>query len=353
MRLALDAMGGDQAPAVVLDAVRLAVKRWPHLKIKLVGIEDQVPDPGLPQVERVACGSVITMSDAPLAALRQKRDSSISVALDLHRQGLVDAVVSAGSTGAQVAASMKHLGRIDNLRRPAIISVLPTIGGPLVLLDVGGSTDAGPAELFQYAWMGHCYAMTVLGISSPKVGLLSIGEEPGKGNKVTVETFDLLTRSGLNFIGNLEGRDILGGAADVLVCDGFTGNIVLKFAESILPTLKTRLGSHIRGHHLRLLGALLLRPAIRALKQEFNYEEYGGAPLIGVNGTSIICHGSSTPAALVSAIGVALRMVEGDLNARIRADLARTVASLTQDGTGDPRPGDTTGEMPPSRTDTP
>jgi glycerol-3-phosphate acyltransferase PlsX len=331
MRLALDAMGGDQAPTVVLDAVRLAVKRWPHLQIKLVGIEDQVPDLGLPQVERVACGSVITMADAPLAALRQKRDSSIAVALDLHRRGEVDGVVSAGSTGAQVAASMKHLGRIDNLRRPAIISVLPTVGGPLVLLDVGGSADAGPSELLQFAWMGHCYANTVLGISHPKTALLSIGEEPGKGNKVVVEAHRMLEQSGLNFIGNLEGRDILAGKADVLVCDGFTGNIVLKFAESILPTLKSRLGAHIRGRGLRLLGALLLRPAIRELKQEFNYEEYGGAPLIGVNGTSIICHGSSSAAALVSAIGVAMRMVEGDLNARIRTDLQRTVAALAMD----------------------
>lgn len=331
MRLALDAMGGDDAPAVVLEAVRLAVARWPELRIKLVGITDQIPDLGLEQVEIVSCGSVITMADSPVAALRQKRDSSISVALDLHRRGEVDAVVSAGSTGAQVAASLKHLGRIDNLRRPAIISVLPTVGGPLVLLDVGGSSDAGAADLLQYAWMGHCYASTVLGIPSPKVGLLSIGEEPGKGNKVVVEAHQLLQASGIRFIGNLEGRDILAGKADVLVCDGFTGNIVLKFAESILPILKNRLGARIKGRTLRLAGALLLRPAIRELKQEFNYEEYGGAPLIGVNGTSIICHGSSSAAALVSAIGVARRMVEGDLNTRIRAELVRTVAAIAQD----------------------
>ncbi|MCA9782396.1 MAG: phosphate acyltransferase PlsX [Calditrichaeota bacterium] len=341
MRLALDAMGGDHAPGVVLEAVRLAVVRWPELSIKLVGLPDQLPDLNLPQVERVACGSVITMDDSPLAALRQKRDSSIAVALDLHRQGVVDAVVSAGSTGAQVAASMKHLGRIDNLRRPAIISVLPTSGGPLVLLDVGASSDAGAADLLQYAWMGHCYANTVHGIKQPKVGLLSIGEEPGKGNRVVVEAHALLRSSGLNFIGNLEGRDILAGKADVLVCDGFTGNVVLKFAESILPLLKSRLGGHIRGHWLRLAGALLLRPAIHELKQEFNYEEYGGAPLVGVNGTSIICHGSSSAAALVSAIGVARSMVDGDLNARIRAELERTVAALAADTARNGTPGDT------------
>ncbi len=321
MRIAVDGMGGDHAPGVVLQAVQAAAARWSDLDFLLVGMPKALPrNPG-PRVKVVTCGSVILMADPPLAALRQKRDSSISIALDLHQRGEADAVLSAGSTGAQVAASLKHLGRLPGVRRPAIISVLPSLGRPLVLLDVGASSDATAAELLQYARMGHIFSQAVLGVESPGIALLSIGEEPGKGNRAVVEAHKSLLDSDLRFLGNLEGRDVLAGKADVLVCDGFTGNITLKFAESILPVLKSRLVDHIQGRPLRLFGAALLKPAIRELRQEFNYEEYGGAPLIGVQGNSVICHGSSSARAIESAIGVTRLMLLNKVNDRITRSL--------------------------------
>ena len=261
------------------------------------------------------------MDESPITALRKKKNTSIAVALSLHRQGRVDAVVSAGNTGAVMASSVWTLKRLEGVDRPAIASFFPTEKEPIIVLDVGANADCKPLNLYQFAVMGSIYARSILGRRNPRVGLLSIGEESSKGNELTLEAHRLLGRSSLNFIGNLEGKDILTGDVDVVVCDGFVGNVILKFTESIERILTTHFNKHLRSNLRSKLGALLLKPVFENFRKDFDYAEYGGAPLLGIDGVSIICHGKSSPKAISNAILVARRMVREGINEMIKQRL--------------------------------
>lgn len=319
MRIAVDAMGGDFAPQEIIKGALDFLQLRPETELIFVGQEAEIRKhlaDGLnsKQFSIVHCREVITMDDHPAAAYRKKKDASITVATRLVRDGKADAIVSAGSTGAQMVAALFGLGRIKGVDRPGIGTVLPTLKGPKLLLDAGANTDCKPENLLQFAQMGRVYAEQILGLKNPKVGLLSNGTEPSKGNDLVIKSHELLknTAGGLNFIGNIEGRDVLSGTCDVLVCDGFTGNIVLKVLEGTAGAIFSLLKEEINESTRSKLGALLMKPALKKMKGRMDYAEYGGAPLLGVQGVSIICHGSSKAPAIKNAIRVALECVEND-----------------------------------------
>ena len=322
-RVALDAMGGDQAPAVPVAGALAALDVSEDVELVLVGDEPLIRSHckgGRVPADRlrvVHAPDVIGMHEAPLAALRRKPRSSIQMGLELQAAGEVDAFVSAGHTGAVMAAALTTLGRIEGIARPAIAAVFPTQELPCIVLDVGANVDPRPRQIVEFAIMGHVYAREVLGRERPRVGLLSIGEEPSKGNELTVEAHERLRRSPLQFIGNVEGRDVLRGAVDVVVTDGFTGNVVLKFGESFVDFLADALREEVRARPLGWLGSLLMRPALRSLRRRIDYAEYGGAPLLGVDGVVIIAHGASVPKAFRNAIGVAVRAADRQVHRRI------------------------------------
>lgn len=317
-------MGGDAAPRTPVRGALSALRELGgDLEIVLVGDEARLR----PLVDRARgptgglvihhAPEAVGMDESPTAALRRKHGSSIRVGLELHRAGEVDAFVSAGNTGAVMAMALTVLGRITSISRPAIVTIFPTRHEPCLVLDVGANVDSKPHHLLQFAWMGHVYAADVLGRERPRVALLSIGEEPGKGNELTRAAHPLLAASGLRFIGNVEGRDVLKGVADVVVCDGFVGNVMLKFGESLVDFLAAAIREETeRGWRTRV-GALLMRPAFRALRRRIDYAEYGGAPLLGVDGIVIVGHGGSNVKAFRNAIGVARRAVERGLAGHI------------------------------------
>ncbi|MEA3246374.1 MAG: phosphate acyltransferase PlsX [Gemmatimonadota bacterium] len=322
-RIALDAMGGDHAPAATVAGALLALADLPAgSRLQLVG-KDEVIRAELERqghasalhggcLEIVGASQVIEMSDKPSAAVKGKRDSSMVVGLRLQAEGASDAFVSAGNTGAQMAASMLVLRLHEGLTRPAITTLLPTDRGvPLVMLDSGANVDCSPQELLQFARLGAVYAEDILGRQRPAIGLLSVGEEPEKGSLAVKEAHHLIAKSGLNFVGNVEGRDLPHGRCghsdiDVVVCDGFTGNVVLKFYEAVAPMI---FGLLMRN------GAP--RSAVDAVMHAFDYAQYGGAPLLGVKGVSIICHGKSSAEAIKNAIKVASLAVEHGMTAHI------------------------------------
>lgn len=334
MRIALDAMGGDEAPAKIVEgAFEAARERRGSLEVVLVGkrdvLETYTAGKGLsaPNVSIVDAPETIGMSESPSTAIRRKRDASIPVAMRLHRAGEVQAVVGAGNTGAMVASSLLQLGRLPRIERPAIAIYVPTReNGGTVLLDGGANADCDPRNLLQFAFMGSVYAETQLGKTAPRIGLLSIGEERSKGNELTRAAYELLERSGLNFVGNVEGRDVFAGKVDVVVTDGFVGNVVLKFTESIIYYITSLIGDEVRRHALARVGAGLMRPVFRAVRRTLDYAEYGGAPLLGVNGVVIICHGKSSSLAMKNAVLAAERFVAGGINDRIRHKAEETEA---------------------------
>ena len=335
-RIALDAMGGDHAPAATIAGALLALDELPATTtIQLVGQDEVVRaelarQGGMParheaRVEIVHATQVIEMSDKPSAAVRGKRDSSMVVGLRLQAEGKSDGFVSVGNTGAQMAASTVVLRLHEGLTRPAIGTLLPTDRGvPLVMLDSGANVDCSPQELLQFGRLGAVYAEDILGRPKPGIGLLSVGEEAEKGSLSVKEAHALLAASGLNFVGNVEGRDLphgtsAHGALDVVVCDGFTGNVVLKFYEAVAPMIFTLLLRH---------GAA--QSAVDAVAHLFDYAQYGGAPLLGVRGVSIICHGKSSPVAIKNAIGVAALAVEHKMSDHIGRSLRVTPMEATQ-----------------------
>jgi glycerol-3-phosphate acyltransferase PlsX len=328
MRIAVDAMGGDYAPGEIIKGALQSAGQNPGVEIILVGqperIKEFLPSGDCPKnVRIVAASEVVEMDEHPAQAIRKKKDSSIVVATRLVKEGEADAVVSAGSTGAQMAAALLGLGRIKGIDRPAIVTVLPTLKGGKLLLDVGANPDAKPENLVQYAMMGSIYAERILGIKNPKVGLLNIGGEEGKGNELTQATYPLLKGAPLNFIGNVEGRDIPYGRADVVVCEGFVGNVVLKTTEGLAGALFQLIKEKITATPVRKLGALAVKPGLKEINKMLDYAEYGGAPLLGVSGISIICHGSSKEKAIFNAIRVARECVESRFIDEIRAELPR------------------------------
>jgi glycerol-3-phosphate acyltransferase PlsX len=330
-RIALDAMGGDYAPASPIAGALLALAELPaDVTIQLVGREGDikaeleklggVPAAHAGRVEIVHAPDVIEMTDKPSVAVRGKRESSMVVGLKMQAEGKSDAFVSAGNTGAQMAASTVVLGRHEGLARPAISALIPSGRGvPIVLLDAGANVDCSPQELLQFGRLGAIYAEDVLGRTNPAVGLLSVGEEPEKGSLAVKEAHALLAASGINFVGNVEGRDVPTGesshhgAIDVVVCDGFTGNVVLKFYEAVAPMVFGILKKN--GVKTETLGAAL---------KAFDYAQYGGAPLLGVKGVSIICHGKSSPEAMKNALRVAWLAVDHGMTAHIGKSLRAT-----------------------------
>ncbi len=321
--IAIDAMGGDFGPYPIIEGTILALKEK-DFKAILVGDKDRIlpliPDIFRDRVSIVEAHDVIDMSDPATDAFKRK-DSSIYKAVDLVRNKEADAVVSAGHSGATMSLATLRIGRLKNVSRPAIATLMPTSKNKKSLvLDVGANVDCKPEHLFEFAVMGEAYAKTILKNSNPKVGLLSNGEEETKGNELTKQTFKLMQKLP-SFVGNVEGNNIFDGTVDVVVCDGFTGNIVLKTAEGVAQTIGNFMKYHIKKSPIRMAGALLMKKVFRALKKEIDYSEYGGAPLIGVKGCTIISHGKSTPKAIKNAIFQAIRYVESGVNESIEKRL--------------------------------
>ncbi len=319
--IAVDAVGGDFAPKEILDGVRLALDSDPALRIALCGPAEvverfaaSVPDG---RVEPVATTEIIGMDEHPAAAVRSKKDSSIVVGCRLVREKRADAFFSAGSTGAAMTAATLVMGRTKGVSRPAIATVLPSAGAPVVLLDVGANADCKPEHLVQFAHMGGAYARAVLGVDSPRIGLLNIGEEPTKGSQLAIEAHALMASRIDGFVGNIEGRELIAGAADVVVTDGFTGNVALKLLEGTSKTLFGQLKDAMTATLPRKLAAAVLKPAFAGVKKRLDPDVYGGAPLLGVDGVAIIAHGTSRARAVSNGLLVAARACREDLPARI------------------------------------
>lgn len=339
VKIALDAMGGDYAPEkIVLGAIE-AVKQY-HCDVVLVGDEQKIKKVladnnalNHPRLIVHHASEVIEMDEHPGAAVRRKKDASVVVATRLVREGECSAVVSAGSTGAAVAAALFGLGRLKGIERPAIATPMPTLHGATVLLDSGANVDSKPRHLLQSAIMGSIYAEYVLNIKRPKVGLLNIGEEETKGNEQVLTALPLLKGlHTINFIGNVEGRDIPKGTADVVVCDGFVGNVVLKFGESLASAIIRLVKDEIeRSGFITKLAAVMIKPALKRLMKKLDYAEYGGAPLLGVNGGCIICHGSSDALAIKNAIRVAVEFSEQKVLEHIRETIEKEGAFINEE----------------------
>ena len=331
--IALDAMGGDFAPANPVAGAVLAARELGS-RVILVGRQEEIAKelsrhgPRDPSISIVHASEAVAMNEAPVMALRRKKDSSLRVAANLVQEGRADALVSAGNSGAVVATAMFVLGTVAGVDRPALAAVVPNLRGVSVWLDVGANVDSKPQHILQWAVMAHIYARNILGVESPRVGLLSIGEEAGKGNDLVRETFKLLKESGLNFIGNVEGHDIFNGNADVIVCDGFTGNVSLKVIESATETLIHFLKQEFSRSWRTRLGYLLSRPAFRGFKKRVDYAEFGGVPLLGVRGATIISHGKSSPRAIRNAIRVAGEVVDHRVNQQIQDEIHRGAHGL-------------------------
>ncbi len=330
MRIAVDAMGGDFAPKEIVRGAVDAAKKY-DCEIVLIGDEEQIraelhgADPAALRISIVHASEVIGMNEHPAEAVRSKKDSSVVVATRLVKEGSCDAVFSAGSTGAAVAAAQLILHRIRGVGRPSIATPMPTPDGVTLMLDSGANVDSKPEHLVQSAVMGSLYAQHVFGIEHPRVGLLNIGEEETKGNEQAKETYPMLrAEPNIRFCGNAEGRDVPKGNFDVVICDGFVGNVVLKFAEGLAKTILGLIREEIRGAGLMAkLGALLLMPTLRRLGKRLDVREYGGAPLLGVNGYCVIGHGSSDAKSVASAIGVTVDYVNGRVLDQIRDALAK------------------------------
>lgn len=327
IRIAVDAMGGDAAPAVTVDgAVRAARLHPSRLQVLLVGIEEAVRSElkkhdadGL-AIEVIHAPEVIGMGEAPAAAVKTKQRSSIHVGLGAHKQGHADAFVSAGNTGAVMAGALFILGRLPNVARPAVIGFFPTPESYSIVLDIGTNVDCKPEHLAQFARMGAIYAEHVAGRPTPTVGLINIGEEPGKGNEQAKAAYQLLQEeSGIHFVGNVEGRDILHHAADVVVCDGFVGNVMLKLGEGMATALVEMVRREMAAQRLSDSEMALVGRVLGAVKRRFDYEEYGGATLLGVDGNVLIGHGGSTPTAIQRMIEMAANVVEHGVRNSIAA----------------------------------
>lgn len=319
MKIALDAMGSDNAPQVEIDGAVQAAREY-GVSIILVGdreiLEAELAKRGaqdLPITVKNAT-EVVGMHESPSVAVRKKKDSSIRVAFDLVKCGEADAVVSAGNSGAAMATGMFVLRKLKGVDRPAIATVVPTLKGQSVVLDVGANVDCKPDNLVQFAVMGEVYARYVLGIERPKVGLLSNGEEEEKGNDLTRETHAILKKSALNYVGYIEGRDIYSGEVDVVTCDGFVGNIFLKTSEGLAEAIGRMLKEELKKSLFSKLGYLLARSSFKTFKKKVDYSEYGGAPLLGINGVGFISHGGSNANAIKNAIRVASEFVKNKVN---------------------------------------
>lgn len=322
MKIIVDAMGGDYAPEVVVEGVIAAVNEY-STEVVLVGYEDKIKsllkkfkyNGGAIQVHPAQ--EVIEMSESAATSVRRKRNSSIVVGVNLVKEGIGDAFFSAGNTGAVVCAATLGLGLLPGVERPGIAIVTPTLKGISLIIDVGANIDPKPTQLLQYGIMSDAYFRYILNRPTPTVGILNIGEEEGKGTSFIKETRELLEKSKLNFIGNVEGKDLFTGKCDIILCDGFVGNIALKVSESAAEAMQVFLKRHLLSNPLGKIGLIFLIPSLRRFKKELDYAEYGGAPLLGVNGVVIIGHGRSNVKAIKNAIRVAKEEVERKFNEKI------------------------------------
>ncbi|MBN1894146.1 phosphate acyltransferase PlsX [bacterium] len=337
IRIAIDAMGGDRAPeAIVTGAVEAARLAQGRYEVVLVG-DEKVVRHHLNQHHFIRnlpisihhASEKVEMDEAPGQALKSKPDSSIIVSVRLHREGKVDAVVSAGNTGAVLGAALFTLKKVEGVLRPGLGSFLPTESGVCFVIDVGSNVDCKPEQLCQFGIMGSIFINHIMDVQKPRVGLLNIGEEPGKGNAAVQEAYKLLEKSPVHFIGNVEGRDVMAGVVDVVICDGFVGNVLIKFGESLtrmIPiSLKRKIGSNIAG----TVGHFLIRPKFANMLKLFDYQEYGGAPLLGVKGTCIVAHGRSTPRAIRTAVDEAWKMVKENVPQHIESQIQNMVGTGT------------------------
>lgn len=336
-KIAIDAMGGDLAPDNEIQGAILANKnKKPDIDFEVifVGNETQIRH-SLSQYDAnglkysiIHADEVITMDDDPTDILKKKTNSSLHKGMNYLAQGYCDAFISIGNTGAVLSVATVTLGRIKGVSRPTIGALFPTRGNkPTFLLDVGANIDGKSRFLYEFAVMGSIYVNLTQGIENPRVGLLNIGEEATKGTEEIIKTYDLLKNSSLNFIGNIEGRDILLGSADVVVCDGFTGNIILKFAESIGGLLKTKIKNYAKSSIFKKLLAFTAIPVLKSIFKDFDYQEYGGVPLLGVNGIVLIGHGKSSPKAISNIIFRAIELIRQEINVKIENSLSPTVMS--------------------------
>lgn len=328
-------MGGDFGPAVVVEGAVAAMQEF-GVPIVLVGdkaaIEREVARLGADGLEIRHASQVVGMAESPSQALRRKRDSSLRVAAQLVRDHEATAFVSAGNTGAAMAIAMFVIGVLPGVDRPAIAAVLPNRRRYTVLLDVGANVDPKPYHLLQFAVMGHVYARDILGYDNPRVGLLSVGEEEGKGNELTKDAYEQLKGSSLNFVGNVEGREIYNGRCDVVVTDGFTGNVALKISESLAETLEAMIKEELTRDTRSRFGAALALPAFERFKRRVDYTEMGGAPLLGIDGAAIICHGASPVKAIKNAVRVAAEWAQTGVNEHIKAALEAEVERGAREG---------------------
>jgi glycerol-3-phosphate acyltransferase PlsX len=328
--IAVDAMGSDRAPKPEVEGAILALREHPDVRVLLVGQQERLkaemslhPHATHLPLEVVHASEVVGMEEKASKAVRGKRDSSLRVGLRLVREGRVAGFVTAGNTGAAMATAKVVLGGLPGVDRPALAAAMPTQSGrAALLLDVGANVDSEPHNLVQFAIMGEIYARAIFGVEKPRVGLLSIGEEEVKGNELTRETLPLLKQLPMNFVGNVEGRDLFQGKVDVIVCDGFTGNVALKISEGVGQMVRSMLKESLESTIASQVGALLSRRAFEHFKKRLDHSEYGGAPLLGVKGVCIITHGSSNNNAIKNAIRVAAEFVRGGVNERIQKEIA-------------------------------
>ena len=333
--IAVDAMGGDFGPAVLVPGA-IEASRLYGVKVLLVGdtpkmarVAEGIDCTGA-EFDYVQADEVVLMNERPADVLRRKKNSSIQIGCRLVREGKADAVVSAGHSGAAVACGMFIIGRLKGVERPALCTLLPTEKKPVIVLDVGANVDCRPYHLFQFGLMGDAFARDILNYASPRVSILSIGEEEGKGNSQVKEAYELLKLAkNLNFIGNAEGRDIFTGDVDVVVCDGFVGNIVVKMGEGLAMALTRMLKGVFKSSPLAMLGGLLARGAFRKFKRTIDYAEYGGAPLLGLKRLAIVCHGKSNSKAMTSAIRMAATFVRKNTQEKL-AETIQTNEELTR-----------------------
>jgi glycerol-3-phosphate acyltransferase PlsX len=333
MKIALDAMGGDYAPAVTIEGAIEAVNRYEDIDIILVGEESALSrelDSKRFPPSRITirhASQVVKMDESTASAIRRKKDSSIRRGIELVKNREADGFVSAGHSGVVMATALLVLGVSDVVDRPAIAAIMPTLKLPFVLIDAGANLYCKPENLLQFAVMGSMYCKCILGRENPKVALVSTGEEDTKGNELTKETFKLLKETDLNFLGNIDGKDIFTGEADVIVCDGFIGNVILKTSEGLADAIIRMLKREVAGMATGRIGYLLLKPALRNFKKKTDYDEYGGAPLLGIQGTCIISHGRSTAKAVRNAVRVASDFAEKKVSdiiaSAIKDDLSR------------------------------
>lgn len=332
-RIAIDAMGGDHAPHEVVAGALLAAREYGDAELTLVGDEAAIrpllKGPGSEHISIVHAAEAVPMDQHASQALRAADRTSLGIAVTLVKSGLADAVVSAGNSGAFLAIALIKLRTIEGIARPAIATVWPALNGPTVLLDSGANVDCRPEWLEQFGIMGAAYATAVLGIASPRVAVLSVGEERTKGNAQVLEASALLAKSPLNFIGNIEGKDMFHNVADVIVADGFVGNVVLKTGEGMVAAMgKVVKDTLLGGNVVTKIGAALLAPALRGLRRKFDYETYGGAPLLGLRGNCIVTHGRASRNAIKHAIGAAIAEVDHDVVGKISDVMSPHLARL-------------------------